>query len=154
MVRMALRKCGEEMDRGNMGLNKDLNYEMRMPRYGFWFSIFGAAFSFTLSVIACVNDFKGSGFGMFFYAGIALLATLSIVITLKWKITVKNDLLIIHRPFRPVREIKIVDISAVKQKTHGIVGYAGGKEVFAVGNYVSGFDLFYAQLYEAGKMEK
>lgn len=56
-------------------------------------------------------------------------------------------------PFHHTRVVALEEISSVKQNYHGLFGYIDGKRIFAVDNFVINFNLFFTQLYEAGKME-
>ncbi len=135
-------------------LDGSSNYVMRQPRFVLWIGVIDAAFCFVIIVTSIAVGNKTMGpLTILGFTGFALLGTFLAVYVIQWRITVKRDLLIIRMPFHRAREVKLGDISMVKYKYSGIIGYINGKRVFAADNIVSGFDLLCVRLYEAGKME-
>ena len=131
-----------------------LNYELRQPKFVFWLGVISAAL-FIAPVI--IVPFTGNetftplvAIGFFAFA---MLGTFLAVYALQWRITVQNNRLIVRMPFKREREMYIGDITTVKQKYNGIIAYINDKRVFAVDIFVIGFELFCAQLYEAGILE-
>jgi len=78
-----------------------------------------------------------------------------IIHSLKWRIVVKEDLITVYAPFRAVREIRVEDITTVRVYEFGFIAFAGAKykKVLSIGQDISGYELLYNQLLDAGKME-
>ncbi|MCL2677469.1 MAG: hypothetical protein FWE85_00265 [Clostridiales bacterium] len=132
------------------------NYEMRYPKWVFWIGVVGAALFALLAALPFVTG-EGTGTAEIVIAALLLpFALLGVYLALhaaKWKIIVEGDNLTIHMPFCPALAIKFRDITVVAVKLNGIIGYVGGKRIFAADVFTSNYGLFAAQLHEAGKME-
>jgi len=130
----------------------DKNYELQYPKVVLWILVvLGTLVSIFVVIIIAFDDyFDWVNLMLILFALSILMLTLYMA---KWKIIVKDNVLIINTLLRKAVKVKIEAISTVKEDNEKIIGYMDGKKVFVVYNYIFGYNVLYAQFYEAGKVE-
>ena len=98
-------------------------------------------------------------FGTFFVLGIGLT-----IYAVAWRCVIEGETMTFYCPFLPVKAIKLYELTRVtytENRTGGygtgkkmLTGYRDKKKVFEFLDDMVGFELFYYQLYQLGKIEK
>ena len=141
------RKFAEKLD--------ESKYELRQPKYMLGVGIYSAILFVAPVIIVPAtggNETFTPAVALGFIA-FALFGAFLAIYAIQWRIIVQNHHLIVRMPFKSICEIKIEDITRVKEKYNGIIAYIGKKRVFAVDRHVFGFEELYMLLYKADKME-
>jgi len=149
------RKFANRWEGRKFAKKDGLNYELRQPKFVLGIGIVGAVFFVAPLIIVPVtggNETLTPAVAMGFIA-FSFLGTFLAIYAIQWRIIVQNNHLIVRMPFKSVLEMKIEEITTVKEKHNGIIAYVDKKRVFDVDRHIFGFELLYAQFFEAGKME-